>query len=183
MSLEVMSREILERANLEKQQILEDCNQEVSRLEQESKERILEYSTSLKKSLEEEFNLKKTKYLSEKSLEYSLKEKEIFSSLLSQVKEEVVALLSSLDVEKKTQCYTLLLKQASSLLDFTYLICSEADKELFASLVDSNVVIEVSKNITFGARVFSKDKKESVDFTIGELVKQYFTNYGVHFKK
>lgn len=180
MSLEILSRDVLLRAQEKKDFLAENFSKQSSQLKENSLKDIELFTEKISKQIDSEIQKQKEKILGNYK---SLSKKTILNSknnLVEKVKFDSFDYLLDLKKDEITLIYKNLLKKASNIFDYDVIYSNEKDVDLVSSL--SNVKVQGKKNIN-GLYFENKDKTQILDLTFNSLVLEIIESKGDEIQK
>lgn len=169
MSLEILSRDVLLRAQEEKEILAQSLDKECSLIKENSQAQIDLFSSKISNQTKLEISKQKEKILGVyKSLSKNLvlnSKSELFDS----VREETFSYFFNLDQKEKEFLFKILIKKASSLIDFETIFVNKEDVDLVSSLTKKKV--DSKKNFS-GLLFENKDQTQILDLSFNSLINE-----------
>lgn len=173
MSLQNLSKDILLKADLEKENLLKKLEEEKSKLEHEQEVEFERYKQSMISKYERESSSLKFDILGKynqqaKSVVLDAKAK-IITEVFNQAQEKIL----SFSKKEKEDILLKLLKLAKEVLNYDVVICSKADNTFVKSKVDKKIKLSVVENLN-GLKFEANNGKEVLDLSFEKLFQDLF---------
>lgn len=175
MSIEILSKEILLKAQNKKEEIELELKKEFLEAQEESNKRIDIFKSELYQKYNLDLKIEKQKILGYYKKEAKKKVLSAKSIILNQVYNKVLENLENLKRDEKEKFIENLIFKAKKIIDFDTIICSKKDLKFIKSCVNSNVKVIVDENI-WGLKFNSNSGKEILDLTYLSLLKLTYEN-------
>ncbi len=177
MSLDILSKDILHKAEEHKKNLDIKFQEESSKLEEESKELILKFKNKLKNKSEIELKLNKDKIIGSSKRDAKKLILETKTNLMEESFNLAYNKILNLKTDEKNKILSSLIKQAKQLIEFDLIECNKKDlKFIKESLLKNNQIkIKAKENIE-GLIFYSKNETEKLDFTLKTILIEFFEN-------
>lgn len=175
MSLDILSKDILLKAQDKKEQFDLELKKEFSDAQEECNNRIDIFKSELSEKYDLDLKIQKQKILGYYKKEAKKKVLSTKSIILTQVYNKVLENFENLKKDEKEKFLENLILKAKKIIEFDVIICSKKDLKFIKSCVNSNVKLIVDENI-LGLKFNSNSGKEILDLTYLSILKATYDN-------
>lgn len=174
MSIDILSRDLLQKAEVEKEIIETEISKEIKILNENSNQNILSFKDKLKAKYDADILNQKEKILGSFKRESKKEILEVKTKLMEEVYFETYDELCSLQTEEKIILFTKIINSVKkSEFKFEKIICSKKDSKIVKELCNSNIKLELEEEMH--GLIFSGNLgKEILDQTFKTLIKEAF---------
>lgn len=174
MSIDILSRDILQKAQTEKDAIETEFSKQISILDENSKKYIADFKEKIKAKYDDETSVQKEKILGSYKRESKKEILEIKTKLLEEVYNETYDELCSLKPEQRKKFLINIVNSTkNSGFKFEKIICSKKDLKEIKEISSANTKLVINDNIE-GLIFISSSEKEILDMTFKTLLKESF---------
>lgn len=174
MSIDIISRDILQKANTEKDLIETEFSKEISILEENNKNSIDSFKEKLKAKYELDVSNQKEKILGLYRKESKKEILKVRNQLVKETYDEVFDELSMMKGEEKSKLLSSIINSAKkSGFKFEKIICSKKDSKIVKEIIEKEISITIIEDME-GLIFVAKSGKEILDMTFQTLLKEAF---------
>lgn len=175
MSLDILSKDILLKADDYKKEINKKFQEKTTSIEKESNKYILNSKNNLKSKFDEELKLNKDKILGIAKRDSKKLILETKSDLIKESFEISYKKLLEIDNNIRENLLSKLIKKAKKIIDYNLIECSKKDFKFIKSKVDKNskIKVKINENLS-GLLFYSNDKKEKLDLSFKTILNDIF---------
>lgn len=169
MSIDILSKDILSKAEDEKKLIEKAAEEEMSKLQEEFNTKIGDFKKSLFDKHEKEVSYQREKILGEYKKDSKRVVLDVKTKLLDEIYSDVLETLKSMKGDEKREFYQ---KVINSVTDFDYkcVKTSKKDSKILRELLPKEVKVSIDDTVC-GTVFISSDEKQIVDMTIESILK------------
>ena len=174
MSIDILSRDLLQKAEAEKETIETELSKELKILKENSNQNIASFKEKLKAKYEEDISNQKEKILGSFKRESKKEILEVKTKLIEEVYFETYEELCLLKTEEKSKFLKNIINSVKKNgFKFDKIICSKKDSKLVKEICDTNIKLQLEEEMN-GLVFSSNSGKEILDMTFKTLLKEAF---------
>lgn len=173
MSLDILSRDILLKAQIEKDQFDLELKEEFSDAELACSSKVDIFKSKLAEKYDSDLKIQKEKILG--SFKKDAKKEVLLSKsiLLNKVYSQVLENFENLKKDQKEEFLKKLILRASDIIKFDTIICSKKDYKFVKTCVSKDVKIIIDE-LLLGLKFIGNEGKEILDLTYLSLLKEVY---------
>ncbi len=177
MSIEILSKNLFQKAQKEIEFLEKNLEKECGELEREFNERISKFKDDLSRKQDLEIKLIKTKILGNSKKKVKQIILETKSNLIEEVLNRVLGELNNLKPDQRKELYNSLLDRYGDLFEFDLIKCSKKDHKIFKDLISEkfpNKSIKIVKDDSINGFELHKGDLEKIDLRFETIIDQIF---------